>query len=105
MAKYGAIIRKYYEDEIRDYGKQQFAHVENLYRLFLYESVSKGSMPTYSIKGSNAEAVLQEADKLIEKFNLKKVDNGTRTITSNDLSMYDPPIITNLKTGEIIINE
>lgn len=102
---YAPIIRKVFSDEIDRYKEKKYKHVENLYRIYLYESVSKGSMPVYCIKGSNAQAVLSEADKLVEKLNLKRIDKGTVTYTSNDTSMYDPPIITNLKTGEIMINE
>lgn len=102
MAKYGAIIRKYYEDEIRDYGKQKFESVSPLYDLFLYESLTKGSKPKYNIRGADKADVLAVAARLMNKYNLKKVNDGVVTITSLDVSGYNPPIITNLETGELI---
>jgi len=104
MAKYGAIIRRFYDDEVKDYGKQQFEPVVNLYTLFLYETVTKGSMPKYSIKGSDKSSVLSVANRFIEKYNLKKVNNGNTAIVS-DVEGYDPPIITNLETGEVFIDD
>lgn len=102
---YSAIIRKVYSDEVENYGKHKYEPVNNLYNLFLYETITKGSMPKYSIKGSNRDSVLSKADELMEKYALNRIDKGTITITSNDISMYDPPIVTNLETGEMIIDE
>ena len=102
---YSPIVRKVYSDEVENYDKKVCEPVFNLFNLFLYESITKGSMPKYSIKGSDRDAVLSTAEEYMEKYNLKKIDKGTRMITSNDVSMYDPPIVTNLETGEIFIDE
>lgn len=96
---YGAIVRKFYDD-----GARVIKHREPVYTyydLFLYETIIRGSMPKYKVRGSNREEVIRVAEQLIENYNLVRINDGYRTVTPYSVSCYNPPIVTNLETGEV----
>lgn len=101
MAKYGAIIRTYFDDEVKDY-KLNGSDPNMTYELFLYEDTHKGSLPKYKITGVDKSSVLTYASDIISRMNVKKINDGKHYFTNDDTSMYDTPICIDLETGEFI---
>ena len=101
MAKYGAIVRTYFDDEVKDY-KLHGPEPNLIYELFLYEEIKKGSMPKYKITGSDKSSVLTYAVDIMNRMHVKKVNDGKHYFTTDDTSMYNSPICVDIETGEFV---
>lgn len=94
------IIRNFYNEDTEVEIIREPARM--VYELFLYSNTKKGSFPKYKITGSDKISVLSYANDIINKFNVKQINDGKHWFTTADTSMYDSPICTDIETGELI---
>ena len=72
-----------------------------IYEIYLYKTLTKGSMPKYQIRSCNEKGLKKTADRLMKNFNLKATFNINRIMVEEAYTIgYKNIIITDLETGE-----
>ena len=76
-----------------------------VYNLFLYKNLSKGSFPVYKLTCSNKPLLIQLKNIMMKKYNLKSTHSIVYfDVDEENKSLYEQPQILDLSTGEILDN-
>ena len=101
MAGHRPITRPIYTDPLEKVKEKEPFY--NTYELFLYENVTKGSMPIYKITCNDLDKLKNMVTQLKEKFNLKTPGSIVTTTTKFIQDIYNEPIIVNINTRELFV--